>query len=92
MKDLKTTFTEKKESGHNKMVQDKLDVIDEDKGIAKEMIERMERQGNKETSSIWTICKKMEKDIEKERDMIRKEKEDSLVEDGKLIVVRKMIV
>ena len=92
MKDLKTTFTEKKESGHNKMVQDKLDIIDEDKGIAKEMIERMERQGNKETSSIWTICKKMEKDIEKERDMIRKEKEDSLVKDGKLIVVRKMIV
>ena len=34
----------------------------------------------------------MEKDIEKERDMIRKEKEDSLVKDGKLIVVRKMIV
>ena len=92
MKDLKTTFTEKKESGHNKMVQDKLDIIDEDKRIAKEMIERMERQGNKETSSIWTICKKMEKDIEKERDMIRKEKEDSLVKDGKLIVVRKMIV
>ena len=92
MKDLKTTFTEKKESGHNKMVQDKLDIIDEDKGIAKEMIERMERQGNKETSSIWTICKKMEKDIEKERDMIRKEKEDSLVKDGKLIVLRKMIV
>ena len=74
------------------MVQDKVDIIDEDKGIAKEMIERMERQGNKETSSIWTICKKMEKDIEKERDMIRKEKEDSLVKDGKLIVVRKMIV
>ena len=92
MKDLKTTFTEKKESGHNKMVQDKLDIIDEDKRIAKEMIERMERQGNKETSSIWTICKKMEKDIEKERDMIRKEKEDSLVKDGKLIVLRKMIV
>ena len=52
MKDLKTTFTEKKESGHNKMMQDKLDIIDEDKRIAKEMIERMERQGNKETSSI----------------------------------------
>ena len=53
MKDLKkTTFTEKKESGRNKMVQDKLDIIDEDKRIAKEMIERMERQGNKETSSI----------------------------------------
>ena len=34
----------------------------------------------------------MEKDREKERDMIRKEKEDSLVKDGKLIVVRKMIV
>ena len=34
----------------------------------------------------------MEKDIEKERDMIRKEKEDSLVKDGKLTVVRKMIV
>ena len=99
MKDLKTTFTEKKESCNNKIVQDKLDIIDEDKGIVmlkkgivKEMIERMERQGNKETSSIWTICKKMEKDIEKERDMIRKEKEDSLVKDGKLIVVRKMIV
>ena len=80
---------EKKESGHNKILQDKLDIIDEDKGIVmlkkgivKEMIERMKRQGNKETSSIQTICKKMEKDIEKERDMIRKEKEDSLVNKG----------
>ena len=33
-------------------MQDKLDIIDEDKGIVKEMIERMERQDNKETSSI----------------------------------------
>ena len=58
---------EKKESGHNKIMQDKLDIIDEDKwivmlkkGIVKEMIERMERQGNKETSSIQTIRKKMD--------------------------------
>ena len=43
-------------------MQDKLDIIDEDKGIVmlkkgivKEMIERKERQGNKETSSIQTI-------------------------------------
>ena len=71
MKDLKTNFTEKKESGHNKIVQDKLDIIDEDKGIVmlkkgivKEMIER---QGNKETSSIQTICKKMEKDRKRKR-------------------------
>ena len=74
MKDLKTNFTEKKESGHNKIVQDKLDIIDEDKGIVmlkkgivKEMIERIERQGNKETSSIQTICKKLEKDRKRKR-------------------------
>ena len=30
------------------------------KGIVKEMIERMKRQNNKETSSIQTICKKLE--------------------------------
>ena len=58
------------------------------KGIVKEMIERMERQGNsilKLTNSKETLRKKldMEKDIEKERDMIRKEKEnDSLVKKG----------
>ena len=73
----------------------KLDIIDEDKEkgmlkkrIVKEMIERMERQGNsilKLTNSKETLRKKldMEKDIEKERDMIRKEKEnDSLVNKG----------
>ena len=58
------------------------------KGIVKEMIERMERQGNstlKRTNSKETLCKKLdiEKDIEKERDMIRKEKEnDGLVNKG----------
>ena len=41
-------------------------------------MERMERQSNKETSSIQTIHMKL--DIEKEKDIIRKEKEnDSLV-------------
>ena len=52
-------------------MQDKLEIIDEDKGIVmlkkgivKEMIER---QGNKETSSIQTICKKMEKDRKRKR-------------------------
>ena len=41
-------------------------------------MERMERQNNKETSSIQTIHMKL--DIEKEKDIIRKEKEnDSLV-------------
>ena len=41
-------------------------------------MERMERQRNKETSSIQTIHMKL--DIEKEKDIIRKEKEnDSLV-------------
>ena len=43
------------------------------------MIERMERQGSstlKLTNSKETLCKKLdiEKDIEKERDMIRKER------------------
>ena len=54
------------------------------KGIVKEMIERMERQGNntlKLTNSKETLRKKL--DIEKDRDMIRKEKEnDSLVNKG----------
>ena len=69
----------------------KLDIIDEDKekwmlkkGIVKEMIERMERQGNntlKLTNSKETLRKKL--DIEKDRDMIGKEKEnDSLVNKG----------
>ena len=31
LKDLKTTFTEKKDNSHIKIVQDKLDIIDEDK-------------------------------------------------------------
>ena len=58
------------------------------KEIVKEMIERMERQGNsilKLTNSKETLRKKLdiEKYIEKERDMIRKEKEnDSLVNKG----------
>ena len=95
MKDLKTTFTEKKDNSHIEIVQDKLDIIDKDKekgmlkkGIVKEMIERMERQGNstlKRTNSKETLCKKLdiEKDREKERDMIRKEKEnDGLVNKG----------
>ena len=41
---------EKKNNGHTEIVQDKLDIIDEDKekgmlkkGIVKEMLERMER-------------------------------------------------
>ena len=54
------------------------------KGIVKGMIERMERQGNstlKLTNSKETPRKKL--DIEKERDTIRKEKEnDSLVNKG----------
>ena len=82
MKDLKTNFTEKKESGHNKIVQDKLDIIDEDKGIVmlkkgivKEMIERMERQNKKETNSIQTIRKKLEieRDIKKEKEITKEE-------------------
>ena len=49
------------------------------KGIVKGMIERMERQGNstlKLTNSKGTLSKKLdiEKYIEKERDMIRKER------------------
>ena len=65
-------------------MQDKLDIIDEDKekgmlkkGIVKEMLERMERQDNrtlKLTNSKETLRKKL--DIEKEKDMIRKEKEN----------------
>ena len=59
------------------------------KGIVKETIERMERQDNstlKLANSKESIRKKLDikKDIEKERDMIRKEKE--------MIVPRKMIV
>ena len=52
------------------------------------MIERIERQGSstlKLTNSKEILCKKLdiEKDIEKERDTIRKEKEnDSLVNKG----------
>ena len=58
------------------------------KGIVKEMIERIERQDNstlKLANSKETIRKKLDikKDIEKERDTIRKEKEnDSLVNKG----------
>ena len=56
------------------------------------MIERMERQGNstlKLTNSKETLLKKLdiEKDRDKERDMIRKEKEnDGLVKDRKSVV------
>ena len=40
LKDLKTTFTEKKDNSHIKIVQDKLDIIDEDKekGMLKKVI------------------------------------------------------
>ena len=55
------------------MVQDKLDIIDEDKGIAKEMIERMERQADctlKLTNSKETLRKKdIKKDIGKKGHM-----------------------
>ena len=87
MKDLKTTFTEKKDNSHIEIVQDKLDIIDQDKGkgmirkgIVKEMLEKTERQND---VKIEAIRKKLdiEKDIEKERDVMRKEKEnDSLKE------------
>ena len=51
------------------------------KGIVKEMIERIERQDNstlKLANSKEIIRKKLDikKDIEKERDMMRKEKEN----------------
>ena len=62
----------------------KLDIIDEDrekgmirKGIVKEMLERIERQGNSIlTNSSITLRKELdiEKDIERERDIMRKEK------------------
>ena len=65
-------------------MQDKLDIIDENKekwmiqkGIVKEMIERIERQDNgtlKLANSKETIRKKW--DIKKERDIMRKEKEN----------------
>ena len=83
MKDLKTTFTEKKDNGHIEIVQEKLDIIDEDKekgmlrkGIVKEMLERMERQDNstlKLTNSKETLRKKL--DIEKNRKRKRHDKE-----------------
>ena len=82
MKDLKTTFTEKKDNSHIEIVQDKLDIIDQDKGkgmirkdIVKEMLEKTERQND---VKIEAIRKKLdiEKDIEKERDVMRKEKEN----------------
>ena len=69
-------------------MQDKLDIIDENKekwmiqkGIVKEMIERIGRQDNsilKLANSKETIRKKwdIKKDIEKVRDMMRKEKEN----------------
>ena len=54
------------------------------KGIVKEMLEKMKRQNNNtlKLANIETIRKKLdiERDIKKERDVIRKEKEnDSLV-------------
>ena len=82
MKDLKTTFTEKKDNSHIEIVQDKLHIIDQDKGkgmirkgIVKEMLEKTERQND---VKIEAIRKKLdiEKDIEKERDVMRKEKEN----------------
>ena len=72
---------EKKDNNHIEMVQNKLDIIDEDKekgmlkkGIVKEIMEIMERQANKLTNSKETLRKKL--DIEKEKDMIRKEEEN----------------
>ena len=73
---------EKKDNNHIEMVQNKLDIIDEDKekgmlkkGIVKEMIERMERQNKKETNSIQTIRKKLEieRDIKKEKEITKEE-------------------
>ena len=54
------------------------------KGIVKEMLEKMKRQNNNtlKLANIETIRKKLdiERDIKKERDVIRKEKEnDSIV-------------
>ena len=76
---------EKKDNSHIEIVQDKLDIIDQDKGkgmirkgIVKEMLEKIERQND---VKIEAIRKKL--DIEKERDMMRKEKEnDSLKENN----------
>ena len=83
LKDLKTTFMEKKDNSHIKIVQDKLDIIDEDKekgmlkkGIVKEMLERMEKQDNstlKLINSKETLRKKL--DIEKDRKRKRHDKE-----------------
>ena len=73
---------EKKDNNHIEIVQNKLDIIDEDKekgmlkkGIVKEMIERMERQNKKETNSIQTIRKKLEieRDIKKEKEITKEE-------------------
>ena len=51
------------------------------------MIERMDRQNNKETSPIQTIRKKMNIDKDIEKDMIRKEKEKE--NDGFINLVNK---
>ena len=64
LKDLKTTFTEKKDNSHIEIVQDKLDITDEDKE------EAMIWKGNSIlmlTNSKETLHKKLdiEKDIEK---------------------------
>ena len=97
---LKTILTQKKQNSSIEIMQYKDDTKRttriEDKGIVKEMIERMERQSKKETSSIRAICKKIDigKDIEK--DMIEKEKESNslvnLVNKEARIIPRKVIV
>ena len=80
--ELKDLFIEKKDNSHIEIVQDKLDVTDGDKEKGMER-----QQGNSTlTNSKETLRKKLdiEKDIEKERDTIRKEKEnDSLVNKGR---------
>ena len=79
--ELKDLFIEKKDNSHIEIVQDKLDVTDGDKEKGMER-----QQGNSTlTNSKETLRKKLdiEKDIEKEKDMMRKEKEnDSLVNKG----------
>ena len=79
--ELKDLFIEKKDNSHIEIVQDKLDVTDGDKEKGMER-----QQGNSTlTNSKETLRKKLdiEKDIEKEKDMMRKEEEnDSLVNKG----------
>ena len=82
LKDLKPTFRGKKiERSHKTIVQDKLNMVDEDKAKGqskkndKEEIEMIERQNNEKIRRKLELKEKIEKDGLKSREIVNKRME-----------------